>query len=294
MSRRTALWILIEGRITDAAFYDRLLAANAKASAVGFDVRLVETLKMSPAYGGAAGGKQRALKLFDYFKRTRKLTQMNRAGTRRIVFMLDRDLDFLTGSNRRSDHVIYTSARDAEAELHINGDLPAALGTALSLTGAEQRKVAKHVGDHVRALADSWVEWIRIGALVAGLRPYPCAIRPGKVSAIHVSAYGSLDLAKLAQVQADIIANAQVQNVSTRRKFIENRVAAFYSRGEQHLLVKGKWLPAHLNHVVRSAFPSKPPVDFNGIHVVSKILLHTLDFTAPWSAPYHRAINKVA
>ncbi len=295
MSQTKSLFVLVEGRVVDKPFYHRLLSANPKAVSAGFDIRLVESMKKPKAEGGGSvgGGKPAALKIYARYKADARLVQRNSRGSRRIVFMLDRDLDFLLRIEERSKHVIYTTARDVEAEIHLNGDLAKALSTSLSLTTPEAASLTAALGDHARALADRWQEWITLGVLAMGLKAN-CSVRPGNISSVHAGAYGAVDETKLAAAEAEIVLTANVAGVTVRRRNLESKVAAYFARGEQRLLVKGKWLPGFMHHEIRKLFDPDTAVDFKGIAVVGKCLLDTLDYTQPWAKPYHVAINRVA
>lgn len=289
MMSSDGLWVFTEGRVTDAAFYDRLLTANAKAAAAGHRVRLIETMKLDARYGG---GKHAVIKLFEHYKRSGRLTQTNSAGTCRMLFLLDADLDRLLGRTKRSAHVIYTTSRDAEAEIHLHGNLARALSTSMSLTLREADSLAARVGDHTGALADLWREWIELGAQASASKSHG-PLRYGKPSVIHTSNYGPVDpLAQSAQL-AQVVNTGAVADPAAKARYASRRVAGLYGRGEGSLLVKGKWLPDYLKYRIKFEIPPGAPVDLKGLNTITKCLLDTLDFQQPWAQPYHVAIDLI-
>lgn len=284
---RIGVWVVVEGRVMDLPFYDRLLGANDKVVYLAHDVRLVETLLVSRS----GGGKAAAIALFDHYRRSGRLTQLNSMGPRHIVFMLDRDLDNVCGGSRRHPHMIYTVARDVEAEVHLAGDLAQALGTAASMTGGEAQAAARELRTHVRDLADTWRDWVNIGVLAAGLQSRS-RLRTAGTSNVNRPVYGSADSEAVRTAVTDVVTHAAITIPVNRRALLESRVRGYYERGHQELLVKGKWLPAYIEHRLRQLMSGKRPVHYAGLSSLSACLLATIDFQDAWAQPYHRALDR--
>ncbi len=91
---------------------------------------------------------------------------------------------------------------------------------------------------------------------------------------INAPLYGRVDKSLAGAAEQDVLANATVASPRGRQRQITARVTAHYTRGEQALLVKGKWLPAYLEHRVRGIVPPGAPLHFAGIATISACLLN--------------------
>lgn len=281
---RAALFLIVEGRDLDPVFYDRLISARPELASVGHVVRNVDTIDM-PA-GQPQSGKAAVLALFLQTRRQRHLTQVTSTGKHSIVFVVDRDLDSISGKVYKSAHLIYTVARDVEAELHLNGDHEKALATALSTTAAEAADLVKQLGNYVSRLGALWRDWIELGAVAAGLSA-KCSVQPGRASQVNVPRYGPVDTALLSSRTAEVLGSAArgIDALAIEAQ-CRTRVAARYARGEAALLVKGKWLGEYLVDEVRRVAGSAG-LNYGSFAVkYTHSLLDNLDFRAHWAASY--------
>lgn len=286
MISRKQLFVIVEGRMGDAAFYDRLMSANPNLPKDGYDIRLAEQIRLE---GHARGGKPGILALYDYYRGKRKLRQVSKSGNRDMLFMLDKDMDDVARCKRRGGHIIYTVARDVEAEMHRHGDLVRALSTSLSLTDSEARKLHAILRTYMIDLAELWREWIILGTLSTAMKSR-CSVQPGRHSAINVNVYGPLDFVELASARLSIIQGATTADPLIERS-IRRAVRNIYKNGDITLLVKGKWLPSYLKWRLKQI--GEDVLDINGINYISKNLLDTVDFTQSWVTPYHAAIDRL-
>ena len=77
MSGVVRLFIVVEGKVLDPAFYDQVLASDPVIAANGYEIRLVQQITRG---GVGSGGKQAALALFDEYRTSKCLRQNNNLG----------------------------------------------------------------------------------------------------------------------------------------------------------------------------------------------------------------------
>lgn len=283
---RERLFCVTEGRRLDPVFYDRLLQANAAAMQSGYVVRPIDTIRL-PVQSPSAG-KAAVLRLHDLLKREGALVQESHLGRHLVVCVVDSDYDRFTGRMSRSPHVIYSEARDVEAEVHVHGDVRMALATALSLTRSEAEALQSSLGDYVAALASLWADWITLGAVASMLRA-SAGVGIGGPSGVNAPIYGPTDSARVAKIAKQVRSSAgcPINRVRTHEEFVRRRVMASQRRQLHHRLVKGKWLVGFVKHQVEALLKGAP-VDLKGFESrFEATMLQTLDYEASWARPYH-------
>lgn len=285
---RNRLAVIVEGRVLDRSFYDRILKRNNDARRLGYEIYLSEEIMQSN--GVTAGGKAAVLALHDYFRRTRKLSQKTNLGDKVILCMVDRDYDHLKGSKKRSNHIVYTNHADVEADIFHNCTIDGALSTALSITEDEASSLATQLGDYMSRLAVLWRDWIEL-CCVAIAVDARCSVRPSRRSGVNVPEFGPADPTLVAKAHATISTSTPIANFSARKSRIQARVSNAYSRGQEGSLVKGKWVPHFLEHEVRAATRGRT-VDLSGfVTTISKNCLDAVDFDDNWTQHYHQSIS---
>jgi len=281
------VWLIVEGRVSDRPFYERLLAAHPDARDAGYSIRLAEEIELE---GRTGGGKPFALKLFDFFDREGLLVQHANEGPKSIAFALDRDLDHLSPDARTSDFVFYTSYADVEAEILLNGDLQRALGSAFSLDSERVREVIPSGESIGSSLAELWREWIIFGAVAVG-----CAIqsefRYGRPSKINTGTYGQVDQTKRDRLRSDLEARLAAEGRADELARLEQDVLSIFDAGDGHLLVKGKWLATYAEHRLRIGLSDVPIEASVQVGTVTKTCLETLNFEDGWAGRFHSFVD---
>jgi hypothetical protein len=287
---RELIFAIVEGKVLDPTFYDLILDAHPGVKDAGYQIWLAEQIvpdkiwAINPGEAGA-GGKEGALRLFDFYKSRGQLTIASRAGAHKLIFMLDRDFDQIAGRLKRSAHVMYTKACDVEAEVSLLGNVEFALRASLSLTRREAAVLARSVDAYVLDLAILWKEWITIAATVSA-----CDLRCG----INSGKYGPLNQSALSGVLSKLHSSASSHGQSMGRlKQLEGRVAAAYARGEGMELVKGKWLSDYLVQTIRDYFGSVP-IDYSTFtYSFLRLMMESIDTTHPRLDHYYTSLDKV-
>jgi len=287
---RSKLWLIVEGRVHDRPFYDRLLESHWLTVSGGYTVRLAEQIEVD---GVAAGGKRHLEAIMELYEAEDLLRQQNRRGTNRIAFALDRDFDgHGSQGSTGGAHQMYTTMLDVEAEILLNGDLRRSVSSAYSIA---REDVSDDLADG-RALATSlaklWRDWI-VMALCCVSCGVEAGVRHASVSKIHAGGFGALDSAKRDAMVAQIEARLSTEEDRQRYADAQIKADAILGGPEPFLLVKGKWIASYVSHLIRE-LPSDMPVQANvPADVLSKACLETLDFGAPWVAQFHTQLDLI-
>lgn len=255
MSHDTALFVFVEGKVSDSVLVDALCQASPSICSAGYEVRIIS--QVESATGAFAGGKGALLSFFEYCRAAGKLVQHNRGGQRAVAFVVDRDGQHITGGKKRSKHLTYTRLADAEAHFFANADEPRALALAGSLDHASARLLSSSLGDWRRELADAWREWIEL-CYVADAVNASCWVGFGHDrSLVHRGTVAAkLDATKCAEAHSAVSTTSPLPapDFATKRAQILAKIDETYNRGRQATLLKGKWLPARVTELVSLHF----------------------------------------
>lgn len=260
-----ALFVIVEGKVADPYFAEKLCQSSTAILRVGYQVHMITQIK-SPS-GAYAGGKDAVLSYYEYCSRAGKLTQRNSSGQKRLAFIVDRDAQQLTGGMRRSRHVVYTYYADTEALVFSESNEAESLALAASLDKVTTNSLLTFLGDWRSLLADAWRPWIELCCLASAARSRTWVGFGKAQSLIHDGPlHRNLDTAKLA------VAERAVEDTSlftgavfvSLRKSVLEKVHRVYQQGNGATLLKGKWLPAQLTLVVKQFFPDAGDWDEEG------------------------------
>ncbi len=288
ISGTTGLFVFVEGRIGDRSFYDRLLAKHPQASGIGYSIRLVEEVTLN---GHSAGGKDHSCKLFDFFHMQNLLTQSNSLGTRKIVFMLDRDYDTFAGCQRTDPHVIYTRFADVEAEVLLNGALERAVSSAYHVTHEIACELVPSGMTLGTTLANNWREWITCRAISERHKVQVVDVRHGGLSAVNINTFGPVDSIAVAAI-IDTLAAAMPSGSSDHMiAQVQREIEDIYSRDKQVFLVSGKWLMSYIHHLVYDCPHGHVIAGSISNDSVFTCALETLDFGDAWTSHFNSRLD---
>lgn len=287
---RDALFVIVEGRVIDPVFYDRLCGASRKVVAAGYQVWLIEQVN------GGSGGKPGSLKLFDYCRRRSALrvTSSPSRGVTSLVFFLDRDIDHITNGRRVSPHLIYTEHADVEAEILSHGSDAQALSVSVSLDSATTDSLLTALGDWRQYVAQSQRDWIELCAIARSLYAHCGGIGLGHMSCVNVpSPFGPVDPVKCREAYDRVVLKSQysASQSAKRERAVRLRIAGLYQAGRGWELVPGKVAARYLLDGFKRHFGSGP-VDYTSTGAsVCKTYLATIDFGAAWSSKYRQQLE---
>ena len=294
MSKEAALFVVVEGRTFDTPFYERIVRSSDILCSSGYQFWLVEQITRSTPAGGnrVAGGKEAMLALYDLYRKSKQLQITNSAGKRSIVFCVDRDVDDISGSLRRSPHIIYTPLADAEACAYIYGDMTKAVSLAVSVDEKTAEQFVNAHRDWANRLANAWRDWIELCCLAAAHCAY-CHVGTTKQSTVNKDVYGETLRREVVKAKRVILAKSQL--AETRRAQVEEKIRTrlrrVYSAGKQHRLVGKHWIADYLQHLLTEYFGGSP-VALKRFKANAPIAFLTfLDLNGRWAAAYRRKLE---
>ena len=291
MSKEYRLFLIVEGRAFDSPFYSNLADSSDLVRNQGYAIYPIEQVSKSkdesmPKPG--AGGKSAVLALYDYY-RTRKLLRVsNSTGTRTIAFCLDRDNDDVTGSLRRSPHVIYTPMYDAEAHAFAYGDTRQALMWAASLDHSNAESFTRTHKEWLKDLPTLWREWIELCFLAKAHNAY-CHVGFSMKSKVNAGEFGHIQPEEIQKAHRIIHRKSQIPSEHRTHldRRVQSRIDRIYQSGDTVRQLPGSWLCAYLLHLVKSFFDTAP-VSLKGFEAAAvTTFAMTLDYSGSW-AQYYR------
>lgn len=237
--------IYLEGKNGDRYYYAKILEETISCSNLKVDFHL------SREISGPGEGKSKCLHFHEFLAEKQQL--FSRLEGKRTVncFILDKDIDELTGAIRQCFHIIYTKHYCVENHIVTESVVSDALAAAI---GMDARSVSGEIGDQLAWLAsccECWKEWV---ALCVVAKVGACGIKNfGVQSQVNRSVDTPADEA-LVQVFIEELAvklAIPTDQVMDRYKEALATFHHFQSVGQQDQLFKGKWYAAFLGEVGR-------------------------------------------
>lgn len=294
MSGTSKLWVLVEGKVHDRAFYDRLLSFNAEAHYQDHDVRVAEELSLE---GKEGSGKTHVLALYALYEREGLLRAASRTAVHNFLFVVDRDLDViaerLRGGGGPKPHLITTLTRDIESDILLHGDVVRAVSSTYSIGLARSRAIVASARQAAADLANLWREWIKLGVCEVTCE-LKSGLPHGKHSLVNKPSVGPVDGLALTAWRSHHSTRAADLVCEERYSSVERWVDEQYLEGDQWRLVKGKWLAWYIARHVQQRCGDMPMQSGVPDDVLSKTCLETLDFTAEWTNAYLGSINTLS
>jgi len=276
------LWLIVEGRVHDRPFYDRLLSSHLHTATNGYSIRLAEQLEV---VGTSAGGKAHLLSLYAELGKHGLLKTVNSRGANHILFAMDRDFDEFADTVIDSPHVMYTIGMDVEADILLHGDLVRATSSAYSVARSEASMVVSDGLSLARSLCVLWKDWIIAGACsaVCGIET---GVRYSRVSRINANGFGALD----EKARDALFAAFDDEHLPQEARFASvvarSKAETALSADREWTFVKGKWLASYVAHLIRDVLGDTPKQANVSSDVLSKTCLETVDFEGVWKSAY--------
>lgn len=121
------IFALVEGKDLDPFFYGQI--CRSVCGPKGMRYELCKANELPPH----AGGKTTLIEFHNYLRRKRCLVSVLGGKKTTAVFFLDKDIDDLSRSLRRSTHIIYTRYYDVYNDVYRHGNLVLGAACAASL-----------------------------------------------------------------------------------------------------------------------------------------------------------------
>jgi hypothetical protein len=125
------LFVFVEGKRTDPHFYGEICGSVCRTSEISY--RICRSRELANGHGG----KQTLISFFEYLRRKCALVHAFKGKSTGVLFFLDKDVDDLLRTQRRSPHVVYTRYYDVENHIFREADLIRAAAASASLDQQE-------------------------------------------------------------------------------------------------------------------------------------------------------------
>jgi hypothetical protein len=285
---RVQVFILVEGHDVDVFFYDQ--AATFLFTPRGTSYRVVSCDEL-PGAGG--GGKGYLVAFFQQLRAHGALRTGPIGFPYSTLFCLDKDIEDLSHTQKRSPHLFYTEGYSVENYLFRGGNLPAAVSAVLGVT---QGQVVAALGPTQQWLVSAqqrWLEWTALCTVVK-LNSWPSAgALFGVLSRINSPPRDPTDAGKLASEMATISIRSGLPLAAVQAAF-DARVANLrrrISRGQVDAVFPGKWYLHLLQSYCQASFPQIGNRRFISFVDRTKDALQTsLNFGEPWAVAVRAAL----
>jgi hypothetical protein len=276
---------LTEG-LLDRPFFGCLLAPILRSKP-----HLRMTMRSAQELPDRSGGKGALISYFEFLRRSSRLVS-DLDGKRTVVlFLLDKDLDDVTHSRQKSEHVIYTTYFDVESYLFHHGDLVSACAAATMLE-PEVFSALRNGETWTRRRAIAWRLWVTLCVFEVRFRCSaggnygicPSPVHDPDTDELRADAFEQ----RLALLQQRC--GFSVARFAKLWKLATALIDRYYARGQSTKVFKGKWYAWLLARDVR-AIAAGRDADIDRLERrITQHLLQTLDFRADWAKPMaHRA-----
>ena len=285
-----ALYIFVEG-VSDKYAYSRLADHECKDRRVDYRVVSAEEI------GVGGGGKNVLLGFFDYLRRLGSLVDNFKGRTTVSIFFLDKDIDDLLRTKRRSAHVVYTQHYDIEGYYFIHGDICTAVAASVSLDIGSVRARISDYSSWRRQAASCWKEWVKL-CIWSRVCPNGTMSYYGRpASQVHDRAYGPLtaDLYANHLEQLSVASGLPAAEFEACFARLSKRIDRLFSKGEHDQVFKGRWyLPFLLEDIKAIAGSRLFNRNRNGLEsrLVSS-LQSTINFGEAWAEHFKVPLRAV-
>jgi hypothetical protein len=283
--------VFVEGRTVDAFIYGQLCTMELPPGPLQYKIIRADELPN----GTATGGKAKLIDLFLYLRHNKKLTYDDARYRHSTLFFLDKDIDDLRNSLRRSPHIMYTETCDIENVVFRGGNLVTAIAATLSIDPAVVRSAFPDSTTWCDSTSSLWKEWISF-CVMARKYGVGAGENDRRPSPLNTPLHSITDPAKVAQQMADTAVATGLSVFDVRQLFdrICRRVEQLFSQRRGDSIFKGKWYAAILEAEIRTLYPMEHARCPAFVSKVTTALQATLDFAAAWSTPFRTAIAAAA
>jgi hypothetical protein len=282
------LFVLVEGKHTDAFFYGELVKPVCDGAGVTYEIVRADRFS-------ERGGKQALLALYRDLEMNAALTQ-TAAGVRSwCVFYLDKDVDDLLKELVVSPHVVYTPSYNVENVIFTRGQLVRAAAAASSLDTEQLRVQIPDSAAWRSASAGRWQEFVALCLLSKKLKT-DCDCNYGNAaSPLNEPPDAPTDAAKLVARKAELVRRSGLSAESIDRKLRASLrlVRRLHERGQHDAVFNGKWYRKLVARAIELAARGE---DFSGHALANSItaaLLSTLDFDEPWGEHFRAPLREL-
>jgi len=289
---KTLLFIFVEGH-KDRNIYDRMLSPACKEKNISYEIVSIGDIR------NLSEGKNGLLVFFDYLKNNDSLVDSFGKKKMISIFYLDKDVDDLKRSKRKSEHIIYTELYEVDNYLFKHGEVISSAATACSLRFQEAKAHLKDGEEWRRKAANTWKEWVCLcvfsciySIICSGNYSLP------KSPVNSSGGYGALDKVLYKKYILKLKRKSGLNNTQFTKilNATIKKVEKIYEKDEYDKIFKGT---RYFDHLKRDMQKINIQTRYDNKDIDGKVrvaLIQALDFTDEWAeysrAPLRRMISR--
>lgn len=282
------LFVFVEGKRIDPFFYGSVCLTVPKAAS-RYELRHAAHLSAD------GGGKEVLLDFFTYLRSKGQLMGLFKGKKTAAIFYLDKDLDDMHRTRKRSAHVVYTEYYDVQNHVFEHGDLVRGVAAAASVDPDALVFALRDACAWCKLSARRWREWIALCVCASEL-DIKCQANYRVTSRVQTRPSGPLDAGAHAQVVREAAGKAGVSTLEFQRRLdeVSRRVDRILKENGHHRVFKGKWFAAILADELDVLMAGRP---FDGRGLAGRItqaVAATLDFDQSWADRFRKPLAGIA
>ena len=283
----TNLFVFVEGKQSDPYFYASICATATKPH-VHYKIYTAQQLP------GATGGKPALLKFFSFLRQRKVLLSSFGGQKTTCIFFLDKDIDDLKGTRKRSPHIVYTEHYDVQNYIFMHGDLLTGAASAASVDPARLSAELSDAPNWCLRVARLWKEWITL-CLCASEEKISCKATYGKLSQVQTRHCGPCDIIRYDALRDDMEKKCTLPVQIFRQKLegTTKKVDRYFVRKMHHRIFKGKWFANLLADCIDKLMAGNPYDSSRLANRLSGSVAATLDFNETWANHFRNPIDNV-
>jgi len=278
---QASIFILVEGKDLDPFFYGHI--CQSVCGPKGMHYKLCKANELPPQ----AGGKTALIEFYNYLRRKRCLVSVLDGKKTTAIFFLDKDIDDLSRSLRRSKHIIYTRFYEVHNEVYRHGNLVRGAACATSL---EETVLSPLLTDSAKWCAQAsrrWQDWLVL-CLISARKNVACQRNFGVCSKIQCPKTGNVNPTLLCEAKSKIAAGLHLSATDFQRLYdsYHARVDRYFRSGRHDIVFRGKWYPYLLDEDIRLLMGQVKYLKKGFTSKITSSVASTLDFTDSWTDYY--------
>lgn len=278
---QASIVVFVEGKDLDPFFYGQICRSVCWPKGMRYE--LCKANELPPH----AGGKTTLIEFHAYLRRKRCLVSVLDGKKTTAVFFLDKDLDDLSRSLRRSTHIIYTRYYDVHNEVYRHGNLVLGAACAASLDETVLSPLLADTSMWCAQASRRWQDWLVL-CLISARKKVACQHNFRVPSNIQCPKTGNADPTLLNQAKSTTATSLHLGTTAFQRMYdsYHARVDEYFRSGQHDVVFKGKWYPHLLDEDIRRLMGQDDYMKGGFTRRITSSVAATLDFADSWTDYY--------
>lgn len=281
------LFVFVEGHQTDPFFYAAICASIP-------DIHVLYEICLARQLPGETGGKQALLSFFSFLRQRKALVSSLGGQETTCIFFLDKDVDDLQRTKKRSQHLVYTEHYDVQNYIFMHGNLLDGAASAASVDAVRLRAELSDAPRWCLRIARLWREWISLCLGVLEER-ISSEANYRVVSRVQTRLCGPTDAGRYAALIRNVARRCGLPVAVFRQRLAAKmrKVDTYFASGQHHRLFKGKWFVTVLADDIDRIMAGRTYHNKGLSSRLTSSVAATLDFSEPWADHFRNPIHNV-